>query len=128
MIDNDAEAHKQAAVQFLQLVVIGRIDAAYEKYVDLQGKHHNPFFPAGFPELKKAMIENHIQYPNKQLAVKHVLGDNGLVVVHSHIALRPGDPGMAAVHLFRFHEYKIMEMWDIGQPVPPDSPNTDGAF
>ena len=62
---NNIQARKQAAVQFLQLVVAGQIDEAYRRYVDLSGKHHNPFFPAGFPALKKAMIENHVQFPNK---------------------------------------------------------------
>jgi predicted SnoaL-like aldol condensation-catalyzing enzyme len=125
---NSNQARKQAAVQFLQLVVMGRIDEAYEKYVDMQGKHHNPFFPAGFPELRKAMIENHVQFPNKQLTIKNVLGDGDLVAVHSHILLRPGETGISAVHLFRFQDYKIVEMWDCNQPVPANSQNKDGAF
>ncbi len=128
MADNDTQARKQAAVQFLQLVVAGQIDEAYRRYVDLRGKHHNPFFPAGFPALKKAMIENHAQFPNKHLRVKNVLGDGDLVAVHSHIVLRPGETGISAVHLFRFDGRKIVEMWDCGQPVPADSPNKDGTF
>lgn len=126
MIDNTAR--KQAAVEFLQLVVAGRIDEAYQKHVDLRGKHHNPFYAAGFPALKKAMLENHVNFPSKQLIVKYVLVDGEMVAVHSHIVLRPGEPGMAAVHLFRFLSDRIVEMWDCGQPVPADSPNKDGAF
>jgi predicted SnoaL-like aldol condensation-catalyzing enzyme len=128
MRDTDTGACKKAAVQFLQLVVAGRIDEAYQKYVDLLGKHHNPFFLAGFPALKKAMIENHVQFPGKQLIIKNVIGDADLVAVHSHIVLRPGETGMAAVHVFRFQGDMIVEMWDCVQPLPADSPNTDGAF
>jgi len=128
MPDDTTRARKQAAVQFLQLVVAGRIEEAYRNHVDMQGKHHNPFFPAGFPALKTAMIENHVKLPGKQLFVKNVLGDVDLVAVHSHIVTRPGDTGIAAVHVFRFREDKIVEMWDCGQPVPADSPNEDGAF
>jgi predicted SnoaL-like aldol condensation-catalyzing enzyme len=126
MIDNNAR--KQAAVEFLQLVVAGRINEAYEKHIDLQGKHHNPFYPAGFPALKKAMLENHVQFPSKQLTVMNVLGDGDLVAVHSYIVLRPDEPGVATVHLFRVHSDRIVEMWDFAQPVPTDSPNKDGAF
>jgi predicted SnoaL-like aldol condensation-catalyzing enzyme len=115
-------------VQFLQLVVAGRIDEAYQKYVDMRGKHHSPFFPAGFPALEKAMIENQAQFPSKQLTVRNVLGDDDLVAVHSHIVLRPGEAGVAAVHLFRFQGDRIVEMWDCGQPVPADSTNKDGMF
>ncbi|HUJ17715.1 MAG TPA: nuclear transport factor 2 family protein [Nitrospirota bacterium] len=128
MRDNNTRARKQAAVEFLQLVVAGRIDDAYQKHVDLGGKHHNPFFAAGFPALKKAMIKNHVQFPGKQLTVKNMLGDGDLVAVHSHIVLHPGETGISTVHLFRFHSDRIVELWDIGQSVPLDSPNEDGAF
>jgi predicted SnoaL-like aldol condensation-catalyzing enzyme len=128
MAVDSASARKRAAVDFLQLVVAGRIDDAYQEHMALQGKHHNPIFPEGFPALKRAMIENHVKFPNKQLTVKNVLGDGDLVAVHSHIVLRPGETGIAAVYVFRFHEDKIVEIWDVGQPVPPDSPNQDGAF
>jgi predicted SnoaL-like aldol condensation-catalyzing enzyme len=123
-----AQTRKDAAVQFLELVVAGRIDEAYEKHVDMHGRHHNPFYPAGFPALKKAMTENRVQFPNKQYSVKNVLGDGDLVAVHGHIVLRPGEAGIAVVHVFRFHGEKITEMWDVGQLVPTNSPNKDGAF
>jgi predicted SnoaL-like aldol condensation-catalyzing enzyme len=74
------------------------------------------------------MMENHFQFPNKKLTIKNVLGDGELVAAHSHIVLHPGDKGMAAVHVFRFEGNTIAEMWDVGQPVPADSPNKDGAF
>ncbi len=126
--NNDTEAYKQAAVEFLRLATTGRIDEAYQKYVDMTGKHHSPFFSAGFAALKKGMIDNHAQFPNKQLMVKHVLGDGDMVAVHSHIILNPGETGIATVHLFRFRGNKIVELWDFGQPVPADSPNQDGIF
>ena len=128
MIDSNTQDRKNAAVQFPQLVVEGRIDEAYQKYVDMLGKHHNPFFLAGFPALQKGMIENHALFPNKQLTFNNVLGDDDLVAVHSHIVLRPGDSGVSAVHLFRFKGDRIVEIWDCGQPVPADSPNEDGMF
>ncbi len=90
----------------MHLVVAGQIDEACRRYVDINGKHHNPFFPAGFPSLKKAMIEDHIQFPNKKLTVKNALGDGDLVAVRSHIVLRPGETGIVAMHLFRFEGNK----------------------
>jgi len=122
------QTRKDIAVRFLQLVVSGRIAEAYDRYVDMQGKHHNPHFPAGFPALKKAMIENHVQFPDKQLIIKNVIGDGELVAVHSRVALRQGENDMVIVHLYRFRNDKIVELWDCGMPVPADSPNTDGAM
>lgn len=120
--------NKQAAVRFLELVVAGKIDEAYEKYVSSGGKHHNPYFAAGFPALKQAMEENQAQYPKKRLEVQHALADGDLVAVHSRLTLRPGEAAMIVVHLFRFADGKIAELWDCGQALPADSPNHDGAF
>jgi predicted SnoaL-like aldol condensation-catalyzing enzyme len=127
-VENAVHDRKQVAQQFLELVVAGNIDDAYRKYVASDGKHHNPFFPAGFPALREAMKENHVQFPNMRLTVKNVIGDGDLVAIHSHIVLRPGETGVAVVHLFRFRGNKIVEIWDCGQPVPADSPNQDGMF
>ncbi len=128
MTANNVLDHKESAVKFLELVVAGKIGEAYQKYVNMGGKHHNPFFPAGFPALKKAMIENHVQYPNKKLTLNLVLGDGDLVAVHSHIMLNVGDRGIAVVHMFRFEGNRVKEMWDCGQQLPAESLNTDGAF
>ena len=125
---SDVNDNKQAAAQFLQMIVAGKIEEAYQKYADSKGRHHNLFFPAGFPALIKAMQENHAEFPDKQLIVKNVLGDEDLVAVHSKLVLSPGGDSMVVVHLLRFKNGKIVEFWDCGQAIPGDCPNTDGAF
>jgi predicted SnoaL-like aldol condensation-catalyzing enzyme len=122
------EACKQAAVQFLRLVVAGQIDEAYQKYVDMNGRHHNCYFPAGLPALKKAMLENHKEFPVKQFTVKNVIGDGTMVAVHSHLVPTEGEKGMVTVHIFRFDGDKVVELWDCGQQIPAEMPNKDGAF
>ena len=128
LADQPNSVPKRSAVQFLELVGAGKIEDAYQIYVEPNGKHHNPFFPAGFPALREAMKANRAKFPDMRLTIKIVVGDDPLVAVHSHVVLRPGEPGLAAIHLFRFEGDKIVEMWDIGQPVPVDSPNQDGMF
>jgi predicted SnoaL-like aldol condensation-catalyzing enzyme len=118
--------NKEMVVDFLQLVVTGSIDAAYKKYVDMNGKHHNAFFPAGLPALQAAMKEDQAQSPQKQITIVNVLSDGDRVAVLSH--LRRGSDDMAVVHLFRFKEGRIVELWDCGQVLPQEIPNRDGAF
>ena len=59
---------------------------------------------------------------------ERVLCDGEFVLVHSHIRQRAADPGASVAHLFRFEGELIAEMWDVGQPVPPDNPNADWMF
>lgn len=35
---------------------------------------------------------------------------------------------IAVVHLFKFKDGKVVELWDLGQVIAPDSPNENGAF
>ncbi|MDW0117667.1 nuclear transport factor 2 family protein [Sporosarcina thermotolerans] len=119
---------KEQAVNFLQLVVAGKIDEAYETYVSPDLRHHNPYFPGDMESLKQAMKENDGMSPNKTLEVKQSIEEGNRVMVFSHIKQNPEDFGGAAVHIFRFEAGKIVEMWDVGQAVQEDSPNENGIF
>lgn len=120
-------AHKQSAMHFLNLVTQGKIDEAYEKYVDFKGVHHNLHFASGFANLKKAMIENHKQFPNKTLNIINVIEQGEIIAIHSQVILIPKEKELSVVHIFKFENNKIVEMWDIGQQIQ-DSKNSDGAF
>ena len=124
----ESNQHKHNALQFLNLIIAGQIDEAYERYVDMQGKHHNLYFSAGMVNLREAMKENERQCPNKQFTVKHALAEGDLVSVHSHLTMKADGPNLSVVHLFRFKGNKIVEFWDCGQVIPADCPNKDGAF
>ena len=125
---SNVQVHKEHALDFLQLVVAGNIDEAYENYVNMHGKHHNLYFSAEFASLKHGMVDDYARHPNKRLMVKNVLGDGNLVAIHSNLIMKPGEPGMAVVHIFRFEGGRIVEMWDVGQAISIDSPNRLGAF
>jgi predicted SnoaL-like aldol condensation-catalyzing enzyme len=74
------------------------------------------------------MEENARRNPDKTLAVKRVIAEGELVVVQSHVRQQPGAAGAAVVHIFRFEHGRIVELWDVGQPAPEESPNQYGMF
>jgi predicted SnoaL-like aldol condensation-catalyzing enzyme len=121
-------SHKEAAISFLRLVASGKVDEAYSKYVGAVFRHHNPFFRGDRESLMNAMIENAVKNPNKIFEVKRALEDGNLVAVHSHVRQKPEDTGAAVVHIFHFENGRIAEFWDLGQPIPRDSPNENGMF
>jgi predicted SnoaL-like aldol condensation-catalyzing enzyme len=119
---------KDVAVSFLRQAASGRVREAYDKHVSEGFRHHNPFFAGSADALMTGMEENARQNPDKRLDVLHTLEDGDLVAVHSHVRQKPDDRGAAVVHLFRFDGDRIAELWDIGQPVPPESLNPNGMF
>ena len=121
-------SHREIAKSFLKLAASGEVREAYSRYVGPNFRHHNAFFHGDRESLMLAMEENATKNPNRKLEIKLSLEDKDLVATYSHVQQNPGDLGSAVVHIFRFEGGRIVEMWDIGQAVPEDSPNEDGMF
>jgi predicted SnoaL-like aldol condensation-catalyzing enzyme len=122
------EDNKNSATSFLKMASSGNISEAYSKFVGPGFRHHNPFFEGSAASLQTGMEENARQNPNKLFEIKRVIAEGDCVATHSHVQQKPGDLGGAVVHIFRFENGKIVELWDLGQPVPEESPNQYGMF
>lgn len=123
-----ADSNKEAAIAFLKLASSGKVREAYSKFVGVGFRHHNPFFEGSVESLLAGMEENARQNPNKVLEAKRAPAEGDLVAVLSHVRHKPGDLGAAVVvvHVFRFEQGRIVELWDLGQPVPEKSPHQYG--
>src|SRR5512136_1040905 len=117
-----SDNNREAAINFLQLASSGKVKEAYAQFVGTGFRHHNPFFEGSAEALMAGMEENARQNPNKVLEIKRVIAEGEFVAVHSHVCQKPGDLGVAVVHFFRFEKGRIVELWDLGQPVPEQSP------
>lgn len=126
--DTPAYTIKEKAVDFLQLVASGQVREAYQKYIGPNFLHHNPFFCGDADSLMNAMEEDAANNPQKILEVKLAIEEADTVAVHSHVRQNLDDLGWAIIHIFRFQDNQIVEMWDVGQAVPEDSPNANGVF
>ena len=120
--------HKDMAVSFLRLAGSGKVREAYERYVAENFRHHNAYYRGDRESLLRAMEDNAAKNPNKLLDVKLAIEDGSYVAVHSHVRQHPQDRGAAVIHLFRFEDDRIAELWDVGQALPPESPNQYGMF
>ena len=120
--------NKDAAINFLKLASSGNVREAYSKFVGEGFKHHNPYFEGSAEALAAGMQENADQNPEKSLDVKQTLAEGDLVAVYSEVHHRRGDRGAAVMHIFRFENGRIVELWNVGQEIPEDSLNQYGMF
>jgi predicted SnoaL-like aldol condensation-catalyzing enzyme len=123
-----SDSNKNAAISFLKLASNGNVSEAYSKYVDQGFKHHNPFYKGTAEALRVGMEENAKQNPNKVFTILRSITEGDFVVTHSRVQQKPNELGVVVVHIFRFEKGKIVELWDLGQPVPEKSANENGMF
>jgi len=121
--------HKEAAQSFLKMAGSGKVQEAYDRYVGSSFIHHNPSFKGDRQSLLNAMQDASKTSPNKSIAIEHVYEDGDTVITHSLVTRQdPKAPDVAVVHIFRFDQDRIVELWDLGQVVSKDSPNENGMF
>ena len=121
-------SHADIATSFLRMCARGEVRDAYDRYVSQDFVHHNAWFAGDRESLLRAMEESAAKEPNKSFEVRQVIDGGDKVAVLSH--LKRVDAGLeyAVVHIARIVDGKIVELWDLGQEIPKDSPNELGRF
>jgi predicted SnoaL-like aldol condensation-catalyzing enzyme len=69
-----------------------------------------------------------VQHPDIRYSIKRIIADGNLVAVHSHSRFATDDRGIAVVDILRVEGCKVVEHWDVVQPVPDKSANPNGMF
>jgi predicted SnoaL-like aldol condensation-catalyzing enzyme len=127
-----ASTPKQIVTAFFDLAFVKRkpTEAAL-KYISAHKYiQHNPSGMDG----RDAFIKGFAAYVEKgtyRCEIKRVIAEADLVVVHNHCKEDPSnaaDRGAAVIDIFRVENDKIVEHWDVEQPVPAQSKNKNTMF
>ena len=120
---------KRIVVDFFNLAFVRRQAAeAAERYLGSEYRQHNPLAPDG-PEAFVSFIGVFLgQAPQISFDLKRVIAESDLLVLHYHLKISPADVGPAVVDLFLVEAGRIVEHWDVLQPVPAESANSNGMF
>ena len=106
----------------------GRVREAYETYVAADYIQHNPMAQNG-REAAIAFLEPiYAANPDHRITVHRMIVEDPYIVVHLHGQSSPEDPGAAAVDILRVEDCRIVEHWDVTQPVPESSVNGNAMF
>ncbi len=122
------QPNSEIAAEFLAMAASGKVREAYERHVADSFIHHNAYFPGDRESLLVAMEKSAQREPNKSFVVKQVIASGDRVTVLSHLRRAQASQEYAVVHILRFEGSRIVEMWDIAQEIPKDSPNARGMF
>ena len=100
---------------------------AFEKYVSEEYIQHNPNIldgPQAAVDALKPMFDN----PDTRFDVKRILVDGDLAMIHLHARKDSTALGGAVADLYRIKDGKIVEHWDIMQPIPANAINPHPMF
>jgi predicted SnoaL-like aldol condensation-catalyzing enzyme len=104
------------------------VKEGFDKYVGDKYIQHNPIAPDGKDAAVEVLGKALEMLPGWSYEFKHAYVDGDIVVLHSHVRMKADDRGMAVVDIFRFEKGKIVEHWDVVQPIPEKSANNNTMF
>ena len=125
-----SETNKDIVVAFYKRALFeGQVEDAFRLYAIPAYRQHNPLIEDGMEGVKKFVAWIIANHPNARGEIKRIFADGDHVILHSHwhgLSDNPG--GEAVVDIFRLEGGKVVEHWDVIQPIPEKSANANTMF
>jgi predicted SnoaL-like aldol condensation-catalyzing enzyme len=125
----DTKKNKETVRGFYELVFNDKQPKeAAAKYIGPKYIQHNPQAPDGPDAFIQFVTGWSGQFPQLSVEIKRMVAEGDVVVTHGVLKASPEDRGTAAADIFRLEDGKIVEHWDVLQPVPDTAANDNTMF
>ena len=122
------EENKKTVAAFYDAVLNQKDFDAASKYLGNRYTQHNPTAADGPEGLKGFVNFLKDKFPNNRSEIKRIFADGDYVIVHVHAVREPGTRGNAIIDIFKLENGKVVEHWDVVQPIPEKPANNNGMF
>jgi predicted SnoaL-like aldol condensation-catalyzing enzyme len=124
-----SEENKRIAIAFYEKL-INEFDpqSAFALYGGESYTQHTPVIEDGRAGLTKFISWLRSTYPESHMEIKKAFSDGDIVILHCHWVRSPGERGNAVVDFFRIENSKVVEHWDVIQPIPATAANGNTMF
>ncbi|WXC99553.1 nuclear transport factor 2 family protein [Bradyrhizobium sp. 2S1] len=122
------EANRKAVLAFYEKGLNQKDADAALAYVGNRYVQHNPGAADGPDGFRKFIGFLREKFPNSHSEIKRSFVDGDYVILHVHAVREPGTRGNAIVDIFKLEGGKIVEHWDVVQPVPENPANSNTMF
>ena len=122
------EANKKAVLEFYEAGLNKKDFEAAAKFFGPRYIQHNPTAPDGIEGFKAFIGFLREKFPDSRSEIKRAFADGDYVILHVHSVREKGSRGRAIVDIFKLEDGKIVEHWDVVQPVPENPANNNTMF
>lgn len=120
------ENNRQLVLAFYDAVVRRRDFVAASAYLGDVYVQHRADAPDGVDGLREFM-KRPGRNPQTRIDVRRVFVDGDHVIIHAHVIPSPAERGSAHVDIFRVDGGKVVEHWDVDEPIPSEVANSNGV-
>ena len=126
--ERQMEENKKIVAAFYDAAVNQKDFEKASQYLGARYTQHNPLAADGREGFKGFITFLKDKFPNNRSEIKRIFADGDYVIVHVHAVREPSTRGNAIVDIFKLENGKVVEHWDVIQPIPEKAANDNGMF
>jgi predicted SnoaL-like aldol condensation-catalyzing enzyme len=125
-----SEENKKVVISFYEKALNDRDpETAFRLYGGKHYRQHNPLIEDGEQGVRKFAAWIHDNPRNPRAVIKRVFAEGDYVILHVQwTGLMDGERGEAVVDIVRLEGGKVVEHWDVIQPIPETAANRNSMF
>lgn len=123
------EENKRIVRAFLETVFNQhKVDEGMDAYVGDSYTQHNPGVADGVEAFRENFRKAFSENPESHFDIKRMFCEGDHVTVHAHWTQDRNDRGSAVMDIFRLENGRIVEHWDVIQPIPDEIAHDNTMF
>lgn len=125
---NQKEENRRIVLDFYDKAINQKNADAAIAHIGNRYVQHNPNAADGPEGLRDYIAFLREKFPESRSEIKNVFVDGDHVILHVHAVRVPGERGSAIVDIFKLEDGKVVEHWDVIQPIPEKAANSNTMF
>jgi predicted SnoaL-like aldol condensation-catalyzing enzyme len=120
--------NKKLVLDFYQTIIGNKDYQGARRYMGAQYRQHAPYATDGHEGVAEWVRKFKESCPQHHYEVKKVIAEGDLVVLHLHGMSGLHPFGESVIDIFRIENGKVVEHWDVIQPIPETADNANTMF
>jgi len=124
----DLARNKELVLAFYKKLIGEKDYEAARRYMGAEYRQHAPYAADGHTGVAEWVRKFKEAFPQHHYEVKKIIAEGDLVVLHLHGKSGLHPFGESVIDIFRIENGKVVEHWDVIQPIPESADNANSMF